>query len=171
MSREKIPVTYDVDTELISAEDIEAQLIAMKKPKSNVQIDPMGRFVNKIAKKVSHPLAIIVNNIIKGGRWPAIWKEEEGSLIPKKTMPESFGELRNVSCTSIFSKLAETYLLDRLREETDLEETQFGGQKGSSTEHLLTELVTDQMQFLEDNWAATTMISIDLEKAFNRMNH
>ena len=76
-----------------------------------------------------------------------------------------------MSCTSIFSKLAETYLMDQLREEIALAPTQFGRAKGAGTEHLLTELVTEQLQFLDDNHAATTMISVDLEKAFNRMHH
>lgn len=72
---------------------------------------------------------------------------------------------------SVFSKLAEIYLMDNLRREVALDPTQFGGCKGAGTEHLLVELVTEQMKFLDDNRAATTMISVDLEKVFNRMNH
>ena len=99
------------------------------------------------------------------------WKEEEGSIIPKVTRPDSFNECRSISCTSIFSKLAETYLLDMLREEVTLKKNQFGGNKGAGTEHHLIELISDQMLCLDDNRACTNLISVDLEKAFNRMDH
>ena len=36
---------------------------------------------------------------------------------------------------------------------------------------MLTELITDQLECLDDNRAANTFISVDLAKAFDRMNH
>ena len=40
--------------------------------------------------------------------------------------------------------------MDLLTTEVRLDDFQFGGVKGSGTEHLITELLTDQMECLDD---------------------
>lgn len=142
-----------------------------KKPSSSVRIDPLNRFLVKHSDKLAQALTPIINAVCSGAGRPKIWKEEEGTIIPKKASPTSLDECRNISCTSIFSKLCESYLLDRLTAEITLDPGQFGGLKGVETEHLLVEMITDQMECLDDNWAASVHMSIDLEKAFNRMDH
>lgn len=46
---------------------------------------------------------------------------------------------------------------------------QFGGIKGSSTEHFLIQLWQDVLEDLDDSRAATLLSSIDYSKAFNRL--
>ena len=46
-----------------------------------------------------------------------------------------------------------------------------GASKERAQNTYLVELMTDMMECLDDNRAATTYLSIDLSKAFNRMNH
>ena len=61
--------------------------------------------------------------------------------------------------------------MDALTEKAKLEGKQFGGQKGSGTEHMLVELVTEQLEALDDNRAATATVSIEFTKTFNCMDH
>ena len=155
----------------VTVTEVCSRLVHLKKPKSAVSIDPPTRFVNKSAHVVAVALTPIVNAVRRGEGWPAIWRQEEVSVIPKTGWPESYDQCRNVSCTSIYSKLCESFLLDQLYEEIEPEPHQYGGLKGRSGEHLLAELVTEVMENLDDNRAATAVTSIDLSKAFNRMEH
>ena len=143
----------------------------IKKPKSSVSIDPLSVFLTSHATKLAEGITLIINSIRSGGPWPRTWKEEEGTIIPKCGRPDSLDQTRNISCTSVFSKVCEGFLLDLLLEETLLNATQFGGRKGAGTDHMLAEMVTDQLECLDDNRVATTLISIDMSKAFNRMDH
>ena len=61
--------------------------------------------------------------------------------------------------------------MDVLLDEVKPAHCQFGGFKGSGTVHLLAELITESMEALDDNRSASTLISVDLSKAFNRMRH
>ena len=62
-------------------------------------------------------------------------------------------------------------MLDWILEEVEQEDSQFGGFKGSGTDHLLAELITTTMEQLDDNRAAVGLVSVDMAKAFNRMDH
>ena len=123
------------------------------------------------ARFFSKPLTKIINGVRDGERWPGAWRKEEVSVIPKTKNPEDFDGCRNISCTSVFSKLCETYMLDWIYEEVPQEDSQFGGYKGSGTDHLLCELTTNIMEQVDDNLAAVGLISVDMAKAFNRMSH
>ena len=92
-------------------------------------------------------------------------------MIPKKSVPADLSECRNISCTSIFSKSCEAYMMEALTNEVKLDKEQFGGVKGSGAEHMLAELINDQMECLDYNRSACVHMSIDLEKAFNHMDH
>ena len=171
LDRGQIPRTYDKPVNEITPAQVAERIRTIKKPSSNVQINPLPRFLTSLANPLAAILTPIINSVRSGGSWPDIWKEEEGTVIPKCSLPEGFGQLRNISCTSIFSKICESFLLDWLLEEIPFNPTQFGARKGAGTDHLLTEMITDQLECLDDNRAATTFISIDFAKAFNRMDH
>ena len=44
--------------------------------------------------------------------WPSIWKEEYVTVIPKKKIPATINDLRNISCTKLASKVYESYVLE-----------------------------------------------------------
>lgn len=62
-------------------------------------------------------------------------------------------------------------MMDWLLEEVTLRGPQYRGLKGLGPPHLLIYLVTRTMEQLDDNRAAVNMISLDFQKAFNRMHH
>ena len=65
----------------------------------------------------------------------------------------------------------ESFVLERLRSETSLSSGQFGGIKGCGTEHFLIETWDAIIRSLEEGNYAANVLSVDFEKAFNRMDH
>ena len=115
------------------------------------------------------PLHYIFNQVYNSLEWPDLWKLETVSVIPKTSAPSELGQLRNLSCTPLFSKLLESFVLDALKRETKLSAEQYGGQKGTSTDHFLIGTWQNILETLEDQRAAASLLSIDFEKAFNRI--
>ena len=143
----------------------------IKKPKSIVSIDIPTPVLSRCTGSLAVALSPVLNLIRTSAWWPGIWKSEEVTIIPKTPHPDGLDQTRNISCTSIFSKLAESFLISGILSEIDLPETQYGGKKGSGTEHLLAELSTDILRGLDDNRTCVTLMSLDFAKAFNRMSH
>ena len=64
------------------------------------------------------------NEITTSQIWPATWKTEFVTAIPKKSSPEGIQDLRNISCTALVSKLYESYVLEWLKGEIRLKTKQ-----------------------------------------------
>ena len=99
--------------------------------------------------------------------WPLRWKEEFVTPIPKKPVPGGLNDLRNISCTALFSKVFESFILDKLAQQVGMRKNQMGGMKGAGTEHYLVQLWQNVTESLEDPRAASILTSIDYAKAFN----
>ena len=98
-------------------------------------------------------------------------EKEYQTVIPKKSPPSGPNECRNLSCTNLFSKVLETFVLQSLKSEVDVSEVQFGGMKGSGVNHFLTKMWNEVMEGLEEEKSAVSIMSIDFSKAFNRLEH
>ena len=176
ISSEYTPLSEDVapvDCGFLCPElhEISAKLKFIRKPKSQVAGDIPPKLVTKYSDLLAIPLRTIFERSFTKASWPKLWKKESVTVIPKCTRPSSLSELRNLSCTPLFSKVMETFLLKRLKDQTELETTQFGGIRGSSVDHFLIETWDNILRSLEDNRAAVSLVSIDFEKAFNRVCH
>ena len=134
----------------------------MKKPLMAVSSDPLPKTITEHAHIYAPILTRIFNWLRRGQRWPTIWRREEVGVIPKGKSPEDFDSRRNISCTLVFSKLLETYMLDWINQEIRQEWSQIDGFKGSGTDHLIAELQTTIMEQLDDNSAAVSLISVDM---------
>ena len=93
--------------------------------------------VNRAAPYLATPLVHIYNSISISHTWPNLWKIEYVTPIPKKNVPECANDLRNISCTQLFSKIYESFVLEWVTGQVFLQDNQFGGVKGRSTEHFL----------------------------------
>ena len=155
----------------VTAEDVEKRLRECKKPKSMVACDVFPDLIDKYASKWSVPLSIIYNKCFQTCKWPLLWKSETVIVIPKSESPESLNDLRNLSCTPLFSKVMEFFVLERLKEETKLKANQFGGRKGSGCEHYIIKLLTDIHEALDQKDTACNVLAVDFKKAFNTMDH
>ena len=110
----------------LSPSSVEDMLKKIKKPKSMVPGDFPPKLVSTLAAASSFPLSLIFN-AMPTSSWPSRWKKEYQTVIPKKTAPTDANECQNLSCTNLFSKVLETYVLDCLLSEVDLSDFQYGG--------------------------------------------
>ena len=117
------------------------------------------------------PLTPIFNKVLQGSNWPAKWKEEITTIIPKNQSPTGYGDCRNLSCTPLFSKVLESFMMDWIKDDVKQDHTQFGGIKKCSVEHFLVDSYDRILRSLEKGHCSVNLISIDYAKAFNRMGH
>ena len=165
-----IPTTYSCPIPPITIPQLVTRLRAFKKPKSIVRHDIFPALVNEAAPFLAGPLCHIYNTMISNKTWPVKWKEEFVTPIPKKSVPESLNDLRNISCTALFSKVFESFVLGWLTEQVGMRQNQMGGMRGAGTEHYLVQLWQLVLESLEDPRAASLLTSIDYAKAFNRLD-
>ena len=170
LTPEQVPTSFSSPLPQVSAEQVKKLLLDFRKPKSKVPGDLFPDLVNRSAQWISTPLASIYNCISTSGTWPTEWKTEYVTPIPKKTMPETCNDLRNISCTKLFSKVYESFLLPLLTAQAPLRKNQYGGVKGLGTEHFLVGLWQGVLEDIDDSRAGTLLTSIDYSKAFNRLD-
>ena len=170
LSTHQIPFTYHRDLGHLTEEEVEGMIRSAKKPRSMVDGDIFPALFNAGARILRTPMAAIFNDMIRTLVWPKAWKREFVTVIPKKNRPESFSDLRNISCTPLLSKIFEAFLLKKIKEETGLKTNQFGGVKGCSTTHMVVGLLQEICENAEDYRSATILTAIDYSKAFNRVS-
>ena len=151
------------------AYQISGRLRVCKKPRSEMDLDP--KVVTHCCDVLAMPLQKIYAEVFRTCSWPKQWKNETVTIIPKNAAPASLSETRNLSCTPLYSKVLESFLLEKLREEVTLNDTQFGGIKGLGVDHFLVETWDEILRAVDSGGKATNLMSIDFQKAFNRMDH
>ena len=131
-----IPQTFDREIFSVTPGMIASMLAKIKKPKSMVPGDIPPKLVSTLAPALSVPLSYIFNAMPNSG-WPHRWKKEFQTVIPKKPNPNDENECRNITCTNLFSKVLETFVLQGLLSEIEVSSFQFGGIKGTGVSHFL----------------------------------
>ena len=104
LEQHQIPVTR--------SNEVAGRIRHFKKPKSMVRGDIFPALVSLYGDFLAIPLSNIYNEITVTRVWPRIWKEEYVTTIPKKSVPESVNDLRNISCTMLASKICLLYTSD-----------------------------------------------------------
>ena len=94
--------------------EVAARLKTFRKPKSRVHGDIFPELVTKYCDLLAEPLCYIYNLVVDTLEWPDAWKMETVNIIPKNNAPANMGELRNLSCTPLFSKVLESFILSCL---------------------------------------------------------
>ena len=135
-----------------------------------VRGDIFPSLFHRYATLLAIPLSLIYNEITTIMIWPRVWKQEYVTVIPKCRSPESMGDLRNISCTMLPSKVYESFVLNWLGTEVSCKRNQYGGVKGCGVGHLLVDHWDEICTNLEDARAATMLTAIDYAKAFNRLS-
>ena len=166
----EIPSTYGRDLPSLTLGQVADRLRSCKKT-SMVDGDIFPALVAPLADNLAVPLADIFNTITHTFVWPVAWKKEIVTVIPKKKLPQSYSDLRNISCTKLFSKVYESYVLSWAKEEIELKPNQFGGTKGCSTAHMLVGIWDEICNNCEDYRSGSVLTAIDYSKAFNRVSY
>ena len=88
-----------------------------------VRGDILPELVTQYADFLAIPLTAIYNDISETKIWPKIWKNESVTIIPKTRTPSEIGQLRNISCTMLASKVYESFVLGWTLEQVKLKES------------------------------------------------
>ena len=150
LKTENVPTTYDDSSAPLTDSDVEKELRSMTLPKSYVTFDPPPQIIGPCAGTFAKIMRPIMNRIGHSFWWPSKWKSKEVTVIPKMKLPDHFNQCQNISCTSVFSKLAEVFMVKKIRAEISLADNQYGGNVGMGTNHLLCDLTTAMMEDLDD---------------------
>lgn len=115
----------------------------------------------------------LFNSCLKWGHFPERWKESKIILIPKRKSQEKPGDFRPIAINSIFGKVLEKLLKDRiyfyLNKEHLLLRNQYGFKHLTSTTHALENIKKKVTQALLDK-QAVLLISLDIKNAFNSIS-
>ena len=132
--------------------------------------------MKRFAKYFSVPLAHIVNSCTERGEWPSIWKLEAITPVPKVHPPKKLEHLRPISGLKLFNKISEKIFSDiMIKDMKDkLDPSQFGNQKGLSTQHYLVKMIHKILSSLDNNSKgdifAVIASLVDWKQAFNRQD-
>ena len=164
------PLNNNSTYEPLELYQVAARIKKFKKTRSMIKGDIFPDLVSEYADLLAIPLTEIYNFSLMKKQWPSTWKEETMIIIPKCANPSSYSELRNLSCTPLFSKILESFVLERLKKEITTDLTQFGNTKNCGTEHYLISAWNYILEAL-DSSSVCNLISIDFSKAFNSLIH
>ena len=168
----ELPADFCEDSWTLEAHEVFKMLKESKKPQSQVRGDVFPDLIDSNCDILALPLTFIYNLIIQTGSWPTGWKEETVVIIPKTKSPDSLSQCRNLSCTPFFSKTFERFVFTRLTSEISLSSSQYGGRKDMGVNHMLVDMFDTILTDLDcGGGSASCLISLDFEKAFNRLEH
>ena len=144
----------------------------MKKTKGCLPIDIPSKLRKEVAIELVTPLTHIFNTALATGQYPALWKKEFVTPVPKIKEPELIKDVRKIVCTSDYNELFEGFLKDIMIEDVlpNLDPKQYGGRKKIGTEHMVVALM-DRVLSLLDNHntkSAVLMAAADWMSAFER---
>ena len=156
----------------VEEHEVYQKLKKLKNTKSTLPVDLPNKLRNEVMVELAGPLTNIINTCLSSGSYPALWKREWVTPVPKVKDPILITDVRKIAGTSDFNKVLESFLKDILIEDIypNMDPKQYGGKKGMGTEHMVVALM-DRVQSLLDNnntRSAVLMASADWRQAFDR---
>ena len=146
-------------------------LNSLKKTRSTLPIDIPDKLRRACSVELALALTDIINTSLTEAMYPKLWKQKWVTPAPKVTNPKVIKDLRKISCTSDYSKLYEGFLKDWIVEDIfdNLDIGQFGGRKGTGTEHMIVCILDRIMQLLDrhPDKSAVIAASLDWTTAFD----
>ena len=145
------------------------------KSNSSLGIDDLPPKFIKLAKCILSPhLVILFNKCIKQEIFPNDFKLAYVRPIPKTLSPKSLNDLCPISLLSVFAKLFEKILENKMSsfliKNKLLSPCQYGFKKNNSTELAITSFYDKLLNNINEN-KITCSIFLDLRKAFDSVNH
>ena len=97
--------------------------------------------------------------------YPALWKREWVSPIPKVKEPQVLKDVRKVASTSDYNKVLEAFTKEFITEDigSKLDPKQFGGKKGHGTEHMVVSLMNRVLYLLDNNNTRAAVIKAGVD--------
>lgn len=130
-------------------------------------------FIQTVYQKTKSFFVNIFNSCLQLGYFPTKWKISKIILIPKKKNQTTPSDFRPIAINSIFGKILEKLLKDRLYYFLNMKglflRNQYGFKHGTSTTQALENIKKKLDQALLDKEAAL-IISMDIKNAFNTID-
>ena len=101
----------------ITAYQVFLILQQIKTNKATIKGDIPAKILKEFAVEISEPLSFVINNAIKEGVYPDIFKAEKITPVPKVHPPTKVKELRKISGTLNLSLITEKVLSDWMNED------------------------------------------------------
>ena len=133
-----------------------------------------AKFIRDGYSVIASPITHILNLSLSQSTVPKAFKEARVVTLYKKGGRGEVGNYRSVSILPVVSKIFERIVYDQLSKHLDkhniLYKYQSCFRKSNSTEKALIDL-SDRIKFSMDKSLYTGMVMIDLQKAFDTVNH
>ena len=162
------------DIPVIQEYQVWSKMKAGKKTKSTVPGELPAKLRHEFGPELAAPATILFNNIAQKGQWVQHWKH--GSALPLKKInnPKDESDTRLIEITFYLSLQMEKFVIEWLHKfiSEKLDRDQFGGAKGHSVAHYLTEIMNFVLynQDLSEP-LATILTAVDIHKGFNKIDH
>ena len=154
--------------------DVAERLSKLKCRKSTQPIDLPSKLRKQFPCELSIPLTDIVNSCLSQYQYPRPWKHEWVVPVEKKPNPTSLKDLRKISLTSEYSLVFEGIIKEWIMEDITpkIDRSQYGNQKGTSTEHMMVNLMDRILKLLDNNNNCSAVIAsmLDWASAFDRQD-
>ena len=139
--------------------------------------DPLGMFpifFKRTADVMARRLSVVFRRLVRLGNFPACRSQGIVTPIPKDPPSSSVANYRQISITSVFSKVFERLVSVRLgrfmKRSGVLPTTQFNYRKGLGTCNVLL-CVSHTLQSALESGKWARIVQIDFSAAFDRVNH
>ena len=150
------------------------RLFKLKIRKSTQPIDIPSKLRKVIPYELATPLTDIYNSCLSKYHYPRPWKHEWVVPVGKKPNPSTLKDLRKISLTSEYSLVFEGIIKDWIMEDISpkIDRSQYGNQKGTSTEHMMVKLMDKILRLLDNNNNCSAVIAslVDWASAFDRQD-
>ena len=90
------------------------KLKKLKNTKSTLPVDLPNKLRNEVMVELTAPLTNIINTCLSSGSYPALWKREWVTPVPKVKDPILITDVRKIAGTSDFNKVLEGVIKDFL---------------------------------------------------------
>ena len=171
---ENRPFRYQTDNIVVTENDVEKSLAALKPSKSQGPDLFHPKFLKETKDNITKPLKTIFQKSMDESILPPIWKKANISAIFKKGEKKKPENYRPISLTSVPCKLMEKLVRDiivrHMTENNLFSNAQHGFIKGKSCVTQLLEFLEDITQSI-DNGDEVDVIYLDFCKAFDKVPH
>lgn len=126
------------------------------------------------AHAIADPVLHVFNICMRSGHFPDTYKRAKVTPVPKVKNPTSADDYRPISITPVIARVFERLIYDNYLKDhyhKTLNREQYGFRSNSSTDCALLRLVNTCQKHNDDGAEMSTVVSIDLSKAFDRVLH
>ena len=158
----------------VIASEIELEINNLNASKSNGPFSIPTKLLKILSNLLSAPLAFLFNYCFTVGEVPKSFKIAKVIPINKKGSKVTMSNYRPISLLSIFSKIMEKLMYNKLIDYFQKNNVLFNGQFGFRASHSTAQailLITDKIQNSIEKKLFSCGIFLDLSKAFDTVNH